>query len=83
MAKPTKVQQRDLNRTVDIIRRQRESEGAIKRSVSRGIAKQALHKLPDIEKAESDSGFTKENFESDLIKASKRIKETKPSPKSS
>jgi hypothetical protein len=30
-----------------------------------------------------DSGFTKKDFESDLIKASKRIKETKPSPKSS
>jgi len=30
-----------------------------------------------------DSGFTKADFESDLMKVSKRIKETKPSPKSS
>jgi hypothetical protein len=33
--------------------------------------------------ARKDSGFTKEDFESDLIKASKRVKDTKPSPKSS
>lgn len=33
--------------------------------------------------AKEDSGFTKDDFESDLIKTSKRIKETKPSPKSS
>jgi hypothetical protein len=33
--------------------------------------------------AREDSGFTKEDFESDLIKVSKRTKATKPSPKSS
>jgi hypothetical protein len=49
-----------------------------------------LGKLPDsaINKTsdffrEKDSEYTKEDFESDLIKASRRIKETKPSPKSS
>ncbi len=60
MAKPTKVQQRELNRTVDIIRRQKELAGATKRSVSQGITRQALHKLVDkasqsIEPSESDS----------------------------
>jgi hypothetical protein len=33
--------------------------------------------------AKKDSEFTKEDFESDLIKASKRTKGTKSSPKSS
>lgn len=31
----------------------------------------------------TSSSFTKQDFESDLIKASRRIKEAKPSPKSS
>ena len=33
--------------------------------------------------AKEDSEFTKEDFESDLIKVSQRIEKTKPSPKSS
>ena len=47
MAKPTKEQQRELNRKIEIIRRQIGEIEITKRRISRGISKRAFRSTPD------------------------------------